>query len=336
MLWGGVALAGITAALLSFRPSPDPALPPVSWPVIESSGSGPLSRAETRDPTHSPSGAEEERWSHGSPSALPHITLPVGITQVLRGQPERLDRLEAAFRQWHKTHPELAAKLVAVLAGRLGVAAVAGDESLWSHAELVEAMALVLELEVPEDRLPLLSELATHLASVDPAGALGFLDTFPNSAAKEQFLGEVLEGWTRSDPAGAAQWARAEPSGALRESMLDRIVQNLVQKQPAEAAALVAVDFESPQAQANAARTVVGRWAQTDPPAVGTWLSRFPDDQLRSEMLHVLIASWRSRNEAAAAAWIEALPAGPFRRQVEGLAARLRDAAVPPHISSAR
>jgi len=220
-LWGGVALAAIVAALLMLRTAPNPALRLSPSPVFEPSKPQ-RPPAGIGDHSRAPHAANEERGNDVATSPHTRVTLPVGLTRVLGSQPERLDRLEATFNRWHRTQPELAAKLVGILAERFGVAAEERVESVWTQAELHQAMALVADLRAIEDRLPLLSELATLLATVDPAGALQFLESFQNVAEKEQFLGEVLDGWTRSDPAGAASGSqtvrdrRRGPGGCAR------------------------------------------------------------------------------------------------------------------------
>jgi hypothetical protein len=237
------------------------------------------------------------------------------IYQSVATQPDRRARLHAAFTTWHEVAPDLAPKLVTLLAGRLGVTLGAGD-LVWTVEELEQAGRLVSALESPEDRLPFLSEIARHLSQADPAAGIAMAENFPVEAEREQFVGEVLEGWTSADPDGAIKWAVQAPSGAVREGRLDRIVQQLVAEKPLAAAHVVATGFESEAARENAARTVVSRWAYVDPAATGQWLGQFPPGKLRDDLVRMLVITWGTHDGTALKNWVARLPQSPLREEV--------------------
>jgi hypothetical protein len=242
------------------------------------------------------------------------------IYQSLATQRERRARLRAAFATWHKVEPELAPKLMTLLAERFGVTLGTGD-LVWTVEELERAGRLVSTLEKSEDRLPFLSEIARHLAQVDPGAGMRMAEAFKDPAEREQFIGEVLEGWTVADPDQAVKWAVATPSGPAREAMLDRIVQGLVATSPSIAAHVVATGFEEAKTRENAARTVIGRWAFVDAPAAGQWLEKFPAGELRSDLLRTLIITWQRRDPEALGRWLTRLKDPALRAQAGAVAA---------------
>ena len=246
------------------------------------------------------------------------------VSRILSSQPERLQRLQAAFSIWRQAHPELSDRLIRLIAARLGGTTGVGVQS-WNESELRSGIALVLQGEQFQEMLPFFAELAGRLAEVNPHDALEMVESSQaTSPDKAQLLGEILAGWMRKDAIGAMQWACERPSGPQREIILEHVVQNLVQEDPEKAAEIVAREFESPEAEANSVRTVVGRWMHLDPSATVNWLIRFPVSTLRSEMLQVAVSSWNTMDRDALVGWIDGLPADDFRIEVEAVLGRHR------------
>ena len=250
------------------------------------------------------------------------------VARILSGQPERLQRLQAAFSIWRQDHPELSDKLIGLISARLGGTTGAGLQS-WNESELRSGIALVLQGEEFQEMRPFFAELAGQLAKINPLGALEVVESSQATPPdKAQLLGEILAGWMRADSSGAVNWACALPTGFQRDNILEHVVQSLVQEHPEKAAEIVAMEFESPEAEANSARTVVGRWMHLDPSATVNWLSRFPVSPLRSEMLQVAVSSWHTMDRDALVGWIDGLPADDFRTEVEAVSRQHRDTAL--------
>ena len=250
------------------------------------------------------------------------------VARILSGQPERLQRLQAAFSIWRQDHPELSDRLIALIATRLGGTTGVGLQS-WNESELRSGIALVLQGKEFQEMLPFFAELAGRLAKINPLGALEMVESSQATPPeKAQLLGEILAGWMRADSNGAVKWACARPPGFQRDNILEQVVQNLVQEHPEKAAEIVAMEFDSPEAEANSVRTVVGRWMHLDPSATVNWLSRFPVSTLRGEMLQVAVSSWNTMDRSALVGWIDGLPADDFRIEVEAVSRHYGDIAL--------
>jgi hypothetical protein len=146
----------------------------------------------------------------------------------------------------------------------------------------------------------------------DPQAALAWVNTLPDSDAKNQALNNVLVVMAAANFTGAWDDAANLPDSANRNSILTNLVGAEVSHDPEQAAAAIA-QLPTDATQVSAATTVATTWIQQDPVAATDWINSLPEGGVRDASVQPLIASLASQSPASAVTWANTLTNSTLR-----------------------
>lgn len=147
--------------------------------------------------------------------------------------------------------------------------------------------------------------VAERWGTLDPAGALAWLNNQPNSAIKEKQMDGLMTAWVKTDLPAAAEYARAHLDGTIKsESHVALAANHLAANDPQAALAYIQTLPEG-TAKQFAQTMAATRWAYLDPAAAAAWVSSLPaEDQGAAAGV---IAMWAPQDPQAAGDWMNTL-----------------------------
>jgi hypothetical protein len=164
--------------------------------------------------------------------------------------------------------------------------------SAWAVRDAEGALAWVSSLKDPAARRSARSNVCLAVAAENPGRAVWLALAH---GADEEANGGLLEclamQWCEKEPATAIEWAREQPQGEWRDRLLARISAVLSKLDPVAAAQLVS-GLEPGNLQDEAVMAVLHQWALEDPAAALEWADAFSKSALRDRAL-VEIANLR-------------------------------------------
>ncbi len=106
--------------------------------------------------------------------------------------------------------------------------------------------------------------LASSWAATDPEGALGWVNSLPDSPDRQNAVGAVTSSWANTDIFGAAAWIDSLPAGATRDIATGAMVGVAARKEP-ESAWSWALTIENREQRGPALMTAYRAMAEKDP-----------------------------------------------------------------------
>jgi hypothetical protein len=151
---------------------------------------------------------------------------------------------------------------------------------LWAAADLNGAMDWVKALDDAGERRLAASDVATEIATSDPATALEVFDIFGIGRA-DGTLEHVVQLWAEEHLQEALDYAQAQERSPTRDQLLARIAAVQAARDPAAAAALVTHEITPGAVQRDAIFAVTRQWATRDADAALNWVATLADASLR-------------------------------------------------------
>ncbi len=189
----------------------------------------------------------------------------------------------------------------------------ARDETLrslvaaWGKSDAAAAIQYVKNAADPMLFLPDIPALAQTLVKSDPQGAMAWVTSLPDGAAKDQALSNVLADFAHTDFAGAWNYALALPEGAGRDGVMVTLVSARVKDDPVAAVALLEqFSTQGPPFQ-NASRDLAYAWVRQDPQSVSEWINTLPDGAQRNGAIVQMVNYEASRDPASSLAWVNSM-----------------------------
>src|SRR3569833_3107565 len=159
---------------------------------------------------------------------------------------------------------------------------------VWSQTDALGALAWVQQLPDGPDKENALLTTRYRLASQDPEAAATQIVNLDESDSTSSLVAAVAEGWALKDPAKALAWTDTLPDSEKTLAMA-KLVKAWAGRDPATAANFVA-QLSAGEMQNEAARSVISSWANRDPEAAAAWVSQFPDGDLRDRGIDLVVA----------------------------------------------
>jgi hypothetical protein len=177
-------------------------------------------------------------------------------------------------QRWSASSPQDALAWAASLPDSDATARDAALQSIvasWSGKDLSAAAAFAQSTLSPAAMLTVTPALAKVMAQTDPQGALTWVSSLPDSAAKDQATSNILVGEANSDFSTAWNYAQAMPAGNGRTGAMSSLISTLAKNDPAQAAAL-----SSANGGGLAISAIATNWSKQDPQAASAWINTLP------------------------------------------------------------
>ncbi|MGK0186104.1 MAG: SLT domain-containing protein [Verrucomicrobiales bacterium] len=107
------------------------------------------------------------------------------------------------------------------------------------------------------------SSIASTWSRKDPVAAAEWLETFPDSNARNNGLRQVADRWSDVDPVSASEWIAGLPEGAARDSATQSLINNLRNDDP-EMAIAWAENLSEPSNRDQSLYQVYSEWLNHD------------------------------------------------------------------------
>ncbi len=155
-------------------------------------------------------------------------------------------------------------------------------------------------------------QVAQQLARNNPAHAAELTARIP-SAAHNEWIQGVAEGYAQTDPQAAAAWLAQYRGDPAYSAAVGAIAAGLATADPAAAAHLLETASDASAAAPRAAYVVASRWAQRDPQAAASWARDYDAASNQPIAVTAAVSTWAQADATSARAWSLRLPAGPAR-----------------------
>lgn len=124
-------------------------------------------------------------------------------------------------------------------------------------------------------RAGMASQLATRLASKDPAGAAKWAQALPAGDTRQKALTEVVGRWANQDAVAAGSYLQQLGSAPEFDSARQRYAQETVRKDP-DGALTWAAAITDPKQRTSTMEDLVRSWMRRDQPAAQEWVAKSP------------------------------------------------------------
>jgi hypothetical protein len=165
----------------------------------------------------------------------------------------------------------------------------------WTGQNRLHALAWAQGLGDANERETMLVEIFTRIAQSDPAEAVRLRQEFSRDQGDDAELTNLAQRWAENDLSAVLGWTDSLPPGAQRDQLTARAAFIQSQSSPAEAAQLVLDRMPPGEAQGEALISVVHQWARRDFTAASGWVERIPEGPLRARAAQELEAVERSQ-----------------------------------------
>ncbi len=108
------------------------------------------------------------------------------------------------------------------------------------------------------------SNIASNWAYRDPFSAAEWLESVPDSNARNNALASVADRWARIDPVSASEWIAGLPEGTTRDQSAQRLIRRITNEDP-EMAAYWAQSLSDENARNSSMQQVYSSWMRVDP-----------------------------------------------------------------------
>jgi hypothetical protein len=149
-----------------------------------------------------------------------------------------------------------------------------------------------------------LGQAALHLARVDPAAAIAYVDRVPPDL-RATWLSAMADGYAQNDARAAASWVAQHRGEPGYDAALGAIAARTATSDPAAAARLFDSinPTEAPDSSQTAAR-ITQEWARRDHRAAAGWAATIADDNVRAAAVGTAAAQWAARDAPGARGWV--------------------------------
>jgi GrpB-like predicted nucleotidyltransferase (UPF0157 family) len=158
-----------------------------------------------------------------------------------------------------------------------------------------------------------LGQAALHLARVDPAAAIAYVDRV-SPDLRATWLSAVADGYAQNDVRAAASWIAQHRGEPGYDAALGAIAARTATSDPPAAARLFDSinPAEAPDASQTAAR-ITQEWARRDHRAAAGWAATVADDNVRTAAVGTAAAQWAARDAPGARGWVLGMATGATR-----------------------
>jgi hypothetical protein len=178
----------------------------------------------------------------------------------------------------------------------------------WLEADFAAAEAHVRKLLPGEQQPVVVTEMARALATRDPARALEWGRTLPDSHLQQLALLTALEAWAVKDPVAAGRHVQEMAAGPAQMAAASRVARVITASNPSQAVEWVQ-SLSNPLARELAVVSVASTWAQRQPAEAAKWAAELPTSETRTQALGATLSSWLLEDPAAAKKFVTSLNA---------------------------
>ncbi len=168
-------------------------------------------------------------------------------------------------------------------------------------------------------RTQALRVVANQWSQSDREAALAWIDTIPESGAKQETFSGVLQEWVRSDFDGSLAWLQKRPEGTARNRMIRNLSYIAASDNPENALRLVDL-VTSNSGQDDMLQDIARVWSRNDPAAARQWAQSQTDGSVKKVVMNGVISGMSSEYPEQAAALVLQLPQDIQRDAVRNLA----------------
>ena len=165
----------------------------------------------------------------------------------------------------------------------------------WTDHNRMHALDWAQNLPDTNERENVLIEIFSRISQSDPAEAVRLRQQLTQEPGEDGELTNLAQRWAETDLSAVLGWTDSLPPGAQRDQLTARAAFIQSQNHPAEAAQLVLDRIPRGDAQTEALISVVHQWARRDPVAAAAWVERIPEGLLRDRAIQELEAAMRAK-----------------------------------------
>lgn len=231
------------------------------------------------------------------------LTVALEKLKEWEGDPQYGNALQNVAYAYSRNDPDSALQWAMELSAeqkpsvlRSVLGSMANDDPLMAAAHLEK-------LATPENQShhdSAVGSIASTWARKDPVAAAEWLESFPDSNARNNGLRQVADRWSDVDPVGASEWVAGLPGGKPRDSAATALINNIRQEDP-EMAVAWAENLSEPSSRDQSLYQVYADWLNHDRTSALESLASSP---LSDEMKRNLIPELREQ--------LQAQPDSPF------------------------
>lgn len=177
--------------------------------------------------------------------------------------------------------------------------------SKWASVDAAGA-ARFLDLNGREAGLALWQAVAERWGTLDPAGALAWLNKQSNPTIKEKQMDGLMTGWLKTDLPAAAEYARAHLDGTPASDRYAAVAANYLAANDPQAAMAYIETLPEGTTKQFAQTLAAAKWAYLDPAAAAAWVSSLPPEGQGAAVVSV-ISQWANQDPQAAGNWMNTL-----------------------------
>ena len=133
------------------------------------------------------------------------------------------------------------------------------------------AAKFIAGMPAGDDQQAAIKGLLSSWLPVDPAAAVNWLHSFPETNAQPKQVQSAIETWAQSEPAAVAKWLANLPAGTTSTEMVDAFLAGAVVKHPEFVGQWIQSVADETQRQRYEVQTAQ-QWMKADPAAAIKWL----------------------------------------------------------------
>lgn len=165
----------------------------------------------------------------------------------------------------------------------------------WTDQNRLHALDWAQSLPDTSEREAVLVEILSRISQSDPAEAVRLRQQMAQDPIDDAELTNLAQRWAESDLSAVLGWTDSLPPGAQRDQLIARTAFIQSQSSPAQAAQLVLERIPRSEAQTEALISVVHQWAERDFDAASAWVARIPERLMRERAEEELEAAKRAQ-----------------------------------------
>ena len=170
--------------------------------------------------------------------------------------------------------------------------------------KLREAIAAAEKTTNRQTRAIALQQLLARWGQSDPAAAMQYAQTLPETNARRQAEMQVLNSWLNADPTGAEAWIRQLPAGQIRNQALSQLAAKVAESNPQAALALLD-SVPAGQNRQQMLWPIFNQWAAKSPADAATAAFQLPAGPTRDSAVSAVVSTWAQQDNPAALAWVK-------------------------------
>ena len=211
------------------------------------------------------------------------------LTKMPGGGGTQIAAVQEIAKNWAEIDPQADLNWLKYLNDNTGTGPVSAVKSAaetnvvatWAKNDPNAALAYVESLGQDNPLYnAMITGIASARASLDPVSAADWIESIPNTDARNAAITNVMTQMVSAEPQLAVGLAKTLPPGPAQDAAFGKVISTWTAIDPSAAADSLALLQPGP-ALTSATQTVAANWIQSDPEAAGKWINSLPQGDPR-------------------------------------------------------